>query len=773
MSITTGSGRNKYQAQFQPLMNECRDMVIVYTNALLAELFTNTDSALLDFAKKAETNEIQNRFFEAINEIQSKRPAIERQFRNNVSKNFNAFWGNSSSGDGNSAFGASTLELVDKVKMNESIATENMIARAESNNTAQLYALGQRFAVINSGKVLEQHKLPSSPCHLVASFQDALMPLNISSQIRLIILALFNRCILRQIDSLYEDINNTLKNAGILPHLKPTFQKPPRSEEKKESETAKQSEKGDSSEAIGEELFTSILDLLGAKRKSLDVGKKKRPSGANRAADGTLIQPAKKRELVSAINKLQPTLTTGPLLNTTEDRQSIPNIEVDEQFLQHVKETLSKEQSNLYDTIGRDRLNTLDEDTINLVGLLFEYMLNDPVLPNVAKALLSYLHTPYLKATIIDRSMLKNTQHVARQLLDCLVEAGSHWVDESNLKRGIYPEMQIVTKRILKEFGDDHSLFDELLTNFKKEMQRFKQKTDILEKRAQEAVMGREKLNIAKQRAKQEIKARLHGTKLPPPVKEFLLQSWTDKLIFTLLRHPEGELSPDWKESLRLADDLVWVFEPKATASEKIELTKVLPRIRKTIEEGLASLGGYNIKHSQALFDLLLNSETVLAAATTEFDEVADEQRAQKTQSVGKKVLAETRISTKEESEVSETERAMIDKIREIKFGTWFEISTDDTPKTTQRVRLSWLSPLTSTCMFVDRAGIQTAIKPLGQLAREMIDGRSKVLEDSSDPFVERTLHAIKRMLKQSLTAPDQTIDNLHSDNQEPQDKSG
>mgnify|MGYP000179603414 CR=1 FL=1 len=76
-----------------------------------------------------------------------------------------------------------------------------------------------------------------------------------------------------------------------------------------------------------------------------------------------------------------------------------------------------------------------------------------------------------------------------------------------------------------------------------------------------------------------------------------------------------------------------------------------------------------------------------------------------------------------------------------------------------KRVRLSWLSPLTATCMFVDRAGIQTAIKPLRELAQELLDGRSKILEESSDPFVERTLHAIKRMLKRSLSNIDEITD--------------
>ncbi len=755
MSTQLDSRRSKYQIQFQPLMNECRDIVIVYTNALLAELFSQADTALLDFAKKAESNELQNRFFEAISEVQTKRPTIEKHFRESINANFNDFWNKASDEDsltGNSGEPIK-LELVDVIRMDETVATENMISRTEINHAPQLYALGQRLAVINGGEMLKQSRLPACPHNLVSAFHEAIMHLQISSKIRLIILALFNRCVLKQIGSLYDDLNNTLKDAGVLPHLRPTITKS-ETIKREEHEQTTQAEESNSPEELGEELFTSILDLLGAKRREIKANKSgASPSTAapKRDASGKPPPAIKQEELVSAIQQQQQSGSSNSSRpEAAEDLLFIPNIEIDEQFLQRIKNTLVEERTNIYNSVSHGQLDTIDEDTIDLVGMLFEYMLNDPILPNVAKALISYLHTPYLKVTILDRSMLTNTQHISRRLLDNLVEAGSHWVDESNLKRGIYPEMQIVVDRILNEFNDDLSLFDELFINFKGKMQNFKQKSDILEKRAKEAAMGREKLNIAKLRAQQEIKARLHGAALPHPISDFLLQSWTDKLIFTLLRHPEGELSTDWKDALRLADDLVWVFEPKITASDITELAKLLPPLRQSIKDGLSSLGGYNIEQSRVIFDLLNTPESVTATTTSQKSEENTPAPAQK---MGSKTPPTA--TTSDEDDIPETELAMMSKIKEVKFGTWFEIA-DSKPGTIKRVKLSWLSPLTSTCMFVDRAGIQTAIKPLRLLAQELIDGRAILIEESSDPFVERTLHAIKRMLKKSLSTVDQ-----------------
>ncbi len=756
MSTKLGSRRSKYQIQFQPLMNECRDIVLVYTNALLAELFSQADIALLDFAKKAESNELQNRFFEAISEVQTKRPMLEKHFRESINSDFDDFW-NKASDESDLTKNSGEpikLELVDVIQMDERVATENMTSRTEINHAPQLYALGQRLAVINGGEMLKQNRLPACPHNLVSAFHEATTHLQISSKIRLIILALFNRCVLKQIGSLYDDLNNTLKDAGVLPHLRPTITKSEttKSELSESMQTTPAGEEN-TPEELGEELFTSILDLLGAKRKGLKANKRgSSPSTATSKRDTNKkpIPAIKREELVTAIQEQQQTSASNSSRpEATEDLLFIPNIEIDEQFLQRIKNTLVEERTNIYNSVSHGQMDTIDEDTIDLVGMLFEYMLNDPILPNVAKALISYLHTPYLKVTILDRSMLTNTQHISRRLLDNLVEAGSHWVDESNLKRGIYPEMQIVVDRILNEFDEDLSLFDELFTNFRGKMQSFKQKSDILEKRAKEAAMGREKLNISKLRAQQEIKARLHGATLPRPISDFLLQSWTDKLIFTLLRHPEGELSTDWKDALRLADDLVWVFEPKTTASDITELAKLLPTLRQSIKDGLSSLGGYNIEQSRVIFDLLSTPESITATTSHKLKE----NTPPPTQKVGSKALPTE--TTSDEEEVPEAERAMMNKIREVKFGTWFEIAGNK-PGTIKRVRLSWLSPLTSTCMFVDRAGIQTAIKPLRLLAQELIDGRAKLIEESSDPFVERTLHAIKRMLKKSLSSVDQ-----------------
>ncbi len=759
------SRKLKYQSQFQPLLNRCKDMVLVYVNALLTELFTNSDKALTSFARKAETNETQNRFFDAMAVIRNRHGLVEHEFREILSEGFDNFWYSKKQNSLTDSDEDSELELVDREAMNEATAIENIITKTVGAHRGQLYALGQRLTVISGGEGIKHQQIPAGPYLLAHAFNDAINSLGLESRIKLIILALFEKYVLKQLGDLYEDFNNNLKDAGVLPHLRPTIQKSTAVMHGDVAASAGESAGDDlqgeqpaqNPEELGQELFDSILDLMSNRR----VRSPRRARAGTAGAVGTGTgQPVTTDILVSALNSIQPAGHTGFIPDAISSTAIIPNIEIDEAFLTRVKHTLTEERHKLYTQIGENSLDAADEDTIDLVGMLFEYMLNDPVLPAVAKALISHLHTPYLKVAIIDRKVLTDSDHDARQLLDSLVEAGSHWIDERNLKRGIYPDIQNVIDRVLKEFSDNLDLFTNLLSMFRKKMDEFRHKSDILEKRAQDSIKGREKLSIARQRASQEMKARSFSEHLPQVAKDFLEQTWVDKLIFILLRHPDGEMSEDWKEALNTADEIVWAFEPKKSESEQKELENDLPELRRSIEEGLASLGGFHQDKSNTLFELIANPKTIQVTYETITHVMAKPSvKAVPTQTSA----AEIKQGEQEEKEIPAEEHEMMEKLRKIQFGTWFEV-TDGPKGEVQKVKLSWLSPLTSSCMFVDRAGVQTAIKPLRTLAQEILAGKSKILDDSNNPFVERTLHAIRRMLQRSAKANNEITDEIVSE---------
>jgi hypothetical protein len=105
--------------------------------------------------------------------------------------------------------------------------------------------------------------------------------------------------------------------------------------------------------------------------------------------------------------------------------------------------------------------------------------------------------------------------------------------------------------------------------------------------------------------------------------------------------------------------------------------------------------------------------------------------------------------SISDDEDLSEPERQMVERLRRMRFGTWFEFSGDPgTP--VRRIKLSWMSPLTATCMFVDRSGMQAEIKSLRDLAQEILAGRARVIPRPKHPFIDRALVSIRKMLQGS-----------------------
>jgi len=820
------------------LMSECRDMALEFSNEQLGNLFNHTDTAFLDFAEKAESNQLQGLFFEAMYEVRNKRRLVVQSFLDQLRTGFDRFGrGDRTSrdeGDGT----REKLSLVPWEEMDESVATENMIARARQDFQEELYALVKRLEVVNGGQEIKDEAIPSGPWQLVSSFRKALREVSTEAKVKLILYAMFEKFVLKEANGIYSVFNGNLIENGILPELRPTIvtqqeesgrvrpdtasATPPHRKNTDHTESNEVMPRERGTESLGEELFQTVLGLMAAHRSregapqalpantlprevlesvvdaiqpvyrgasgiegaGAEVGGAEGSVGpgesegsgaavaAVRAGDGRRARglgdavPAR-GEGKSALAGGAPDAgegdgaTAGSVRGAgeaaggrtsaavgapadlasagrvTED-DLVPDIELDEAFLEKVRMALSEERKRVFKRIDRNRMNVADADTIDLVGMLFEYMLIDPLLPNLAKALISRLHTPYLKVAIRDLRMRTDYEHPARRLLDELVEAGGKWVHENDRKRGIFPAMQLTVLRVLTEFTDNVELFDELLSDFREAMEERRRKTEVIERRAREAAKGRERLEVAKQRAAQEMKARVEHHRVPQPVAVFLTRVWTERLKFILLRNPDRELSADWQEALKIADTLVRLFDQDTPSSER---DAMIGGLRKAIGSGLGSVGSAPKEACDALFDLLDDPEAVSA-----------ELAKPPTGSDSPSAPTLEGMPPDEEPEQASVEsspelEAMVRHLRELEYGTWFQFR-DDRGGKPRRLKLSWLSPVTATCLFVDPAGVQAAVKSLRVLAREVLDGRATEIEQPQEPFVRRTLKKIYSVLQ-------------------------
>jgi hypothetical protein len=744
MTRLAGSPLAKAAQQASPLAR-CQTPLLRYCEKGIARMLDQASTALLDFAERAESNRVQGRFFEAVSHLNHNRDALTHCFLEQVARGFVEF--------GDARFAQKPLQaaredddpvelsLIAPEEMEESVACENIIIKANAECFPELYALSQRLAAISDATKLKDYEIAGGPHQLVHALRTAMRPLEVDVQVKIVLYALFDKVVMRDVQTIYRQMNQVLRDDGVLPHIRPIGIK--KAQDREIREPAEQEQRGAVANgtdqeltpaALGNELFQGILDLMSKRRGSSKGGGESKPGLA-------------RSEVVSAFDQLPKQRSPAVAAKGAEAADAAGGsggLPLDERFLGHAKAALEHEREQVLDALDRDKLAAVDEDLIDLIGLLFEYMLNDPVLPNSAKALISRLHTPYLKLALIDRRLLVQSDHPARLLLDQMVEAGSLWIEETYPNRGIYPYIQRVVDRVLEEFSDDVSLFDELLEYFNRVVAEQRKRTDTMERRTTEAARGRERLQLARQQAAKAVHRFTHHRTLPQPLLAFLRQTWLDYLAFILLRNDSGAESEAWSDALDIATQLVELFDPGLDEASLDSRMPGVPALRARIRSAVRSLGSHNHATLERLYDLLEDPREW----HTRDD--GGEQSGMNTVPTASATPASYMRAIVDDSDVSELgddERAMIERLRKTKYGTWFELTDDK--GTFKRVKLSWMSVLTSTCMFVDRAGIQAEVKTLRELAREVLSGQARVIAKQPHPFIDRALVSIRKALNQ------------------------
>lgn len=720
--------------RFAPLMNDCHLMVDSHVMPLVSQLFDNAAPVLLEFAEKAQSNAAQHRFFEAMRAVRDHRPGMENAFFAELQRQFRQNPPTSEApADAQRHQGEDSLSLLDLETYEETLALQNTVAKAQVAYGYELYGLRQRLALVIGGRKLEEEEIPGGPHQLAECFRVAARELPLEPKAKLIVFLLFDRFVMSQLGEMYKEYNSRLILAGLLPHLKYDIATLPHAAAGSKppiAPAAKPPQPADPAQAptVAEEMFASICQLLSGRRQ-----------GSAPRGDGPSGPPMPKPALVSALHQVQRADLDAFELEELEPDELIPEVPLDVQLIDRVKATLSRQRERVFENVDQNRLASGDADVIDLVGLIFEYMLNDEGLPNAVKALLSRLHTPFLKVAILDTEFFTKASHPARQLLDAMIDAGSRYVVETDLKRGIFPYLQSVVNRVREEFEDHLGLFGVLLVELQTRVEQMRNVAEVTERRTRETATGQEKLEQARARAAAVINARIQGRALPPSIVRLLQQSLADKLTFILLRDREGEQGEVWKTALRVIEDVVWSTAPRATEAGQQDLRTQLPGLQAGLRAGLDLLAKFGAEDAERLYQQIAAAQQAALASAAERPP-EDQPR------VAVKPPPEAVAQASAPAPPSPEEQRILRELGQIDFGTWFDfIPGGSEPR--RRLKLAWYTPVTDRYMFVDSMGVKAAMLSRNDLAREMAAGKLRVSASEKRPFLERALEAVRNLL--------------------------
>ena len=701
-----------------------QDTVTAGLGDLLQGALDAVDDSLFELANNSRSNNEQNRYFEAMREIRIKRKSVEREFRQAIAELFTTPPQiNQDQGKDPQHTSADSLSLVGHDDLEEQVALNAMITKANAHFQGSLIPLQARFSEVYSGASSENPINPLAPEHLCKAFIKAAGTLDIHIRERLILLKQFDRYVVSNLGMLLDEANRILVQSGVIPNFRyhgkssgqtNTSAAKPASSPPTTTDKPGQEETGSGRENTA--LFNQIRQLLALQRTD---------SGATpRRADPSL-------HIVGA-SELAELLSTLPMPQTKPESGNLSDGEpVILDLNQLVQGLLNR---NRQQDDREPALNEVDEDLINLVSMLFEFILDDGNLSAPLQVLISRLQIPILKVIIKDKSFFSKANHPARKLLNSLARAGIGWnhSDEKSRDR-LYSQIHTVVQRILEDFDGDITLFDTLNREFDQFLERENRKASLVEQRTRESERGRIKSRKAQEEVDRLLKEKTGHYELPESIADILMNGWSRVMFLAYLRNDSEHR---WLETVKVVDDLIWCLNPHQGDAERDEWVRVVPGLLKTLRAGLQEV---SYKSNQL--------DVVMAALKSQLAEGFRNHAAITTE----KAAIPAGQNQKPDSEASQPpddEDAAIaeyvDQINGLNIGDWVEFRLVN--GASFRCKLSAVIEEASCYVFVNRMGLKVIEKTRTDLAHELRKGRLSLLTQGA--LVDRALDAVVGSLK-------------------------
>ncbi|NWA05472.1 DUF1631 domain-containing protein [Pseudomonas gingeri] len=714
-------------ARLPVVLLQVRDKAAQQLKQGLQGLFDNADDTLFEMADKALNNVDQNTFFEAMRDLRLKRKSIERGF---LERFFEAFVGLGQY-DINEVtlptpMSYDKLALVPNDELEKTVALDAMVAKVLSRDG---FALGQLTTRLNAliTRRLEDQDNPMGPAMLCEYFLEAGRDLGVEIKVKLIILKLFEKYVLSDADQLYAEANQLLIATGVLPELKAVparraSDRPAASTRASQGEAGAAKSGSSSLDASVQEVFSALQELL------LHV----RGSVAPRLDVGSEVQPISTGDLLRLLSHLQQYVPTQTAPDDFDLRNQL------EQLLTRVSVKSGKSR-----VVG-----VMDEDVINLIAMLFEFILDDRNLPDSLKALIGRLQIPMLKVAVLDKSFFSRGSHPARRLLNEIAAAAMGWGARDDYQRdALYVRIEQIVQRLLNDFVDDPAIFSELLVDFLAFTSDERRRSELLEQRTRDAEEGRAKAEQARQQVQEVLNERLLGKTLPEVVVRLLQEAWSKVLLLTCLKH--GEASAEWQAGLQTMDDLIWSVEPRGQADARLRLLELVPGLLKALRDGLTSAAFDPFATSEFFSQLEnLHVQVFQRLAKQQAEPAAiDEMQPAMVAVLEEIVLGSPDDTFTEERQVElPADDAGLLWVRQLRVGNWVEIREDE--ENSLRCKLTAIIESTGKYIFVNRTGMKVLERTAQGLAVEFRRGAVRLLDDALlfDRALESVIGNLRRL---------------------------
>ncbi|WP_455208605.1 DUF1631 domain-containing protein [Kaarinaea lacus] len=742
--------------EFSALIQSVRKISLKHLQKHMQSLFTNIDDSMFEYADKADTNQQQTLYFDAMRQLRLEKQGAAQHYFKVFDKYFTDalhginHHGNNKAGTDAQEFSYSSLSLLEEDDLEESLAVTNMIEKSYGLYREQLSAIVQRMNHAVENMEITSDNNPVSPDNICNAFEQAVGKFTVALEIKLIVYKLFEKQVVSQLEPMYQEINDMFVAAGILPTIR--FKGPVKSEAQEvrakpaqeKPQVAKVPKANHNKTTNTEDVsFDSLRQLLSMHRgKQNHQGNDDQASAQQGFGDatsgGSAAGPGSggyyvTDDVLSGLTALQ-----GDFVNVAPGDTGYTSVE-------EIKNNLLNALGNGQNGKQARGIENEESDVIDIVSMMFEFILEDKTLSDRIRAEIARLQIPVIKVAILDKKFFDQQSHPARLLLNELAYAGTALnSQEQGEDDVIFHKVEYVVNRVLSEFQTNVGIFDELLEEFKHYVD-----TELQDNRLSEKL-----LEQTKQKVSDEIETRIRQYRVPKLVYNLLVSKWKDVLTVVGMRH--GCKGSVWAACLDVVDDLIWSVQPKLMASERQALARLIPKIIKRLQEGL-KLISIDQDTIQEFLDQLGTLHLKCLKGTADFSSRLNEPELTKDDEIGDDPDSESEgnpfaselgdfeyfSGTDDFTQIKLSPEAKRSRqypvVQDMEMGTWLEFFDGDNK--VKRGKLSWKCDFTGDYTFVDRRFRLVADISMDELIKRLDAGTVAIVKEL--PLLDRAINAV------------------------------
>ena len=452
---------------------------------------------------------------------------------------------------------------------------------------------------------------------------------------------------------------------------------------------------GDATPATTTSLFDTLRQMLAGARQA--------------PADGPASATLPTLDLIELLSRVQPEAA-----HRAVDEALTPNA---------LRDTVGARLRASIDPKLPRRLAPTDEDTMDLVFLLFEQILAGGDIPDPIKVLVSRLQIPYVKVALMDRGFFDDADHPARRLLNRIGAASIGWNEgDREQDGGLYALIEHLVARVVTELHTDPGLFEILERELAAHSTAVEQRVAAAEQRIVRQAAARNVRQSARRRARALLDARADDiAAVPPVVRTILEQGWLEAMMHA---HVADGADRHWRLGERVLTDLLWSVAPKQDAAERRELLRRIPELLRDLRACLAPA----IPDQQLVARWLKELQTVHIAALRGQADV---------EPVPVRAPARAKLPT-----------ALGDggDADALPIGCWLGLTRDD--GSYHRFKLAWRGDAGDPLLLVDRLAQKGFELPKPELEALLAQDLADVIGTGEVPVVDRAFEAVRQSLR-------------------------